>query len=153
MTELPLFHNHLVVDAVLSVFPFGDPSFVRLRDQMWMDMLGASAACGRSLIFTFQPEPTVAEDFPRRVRAVFDKAGGGVDFVRLTVEEELQELRIANANRHQWRKLTSVDLLRDLKADFVACEARMPEPAVTVDTGSTGAGDTARRIISVLGLG
>lgn len=151
-TGLPLFHNHLAVDTVLAVFPFGDPAFVRLREKVWMDMFSECGATGRSLIFTYQPEPSVAEDFPERVRAVFAKAGGRVDFVRLTVEEELQELRMANANRQQWRKLTSVELLRELKPEFDACEARMPQPAVTVDTGANGAGDSARLIIGALGL-
>jgi shikimate kinase len=32
LTGLPLFHNHLVVDAVASVFPFGSQRFVKLRE-------------------------------------------------------------------------------------------------------------------------
>ncbi|MDV3459172.1 hypothetical protein RZN05_19400 [Sphingomonas sp. HF-S4] len=32
IAELPLFHNHLVVDAVAAIFPFGAPEFVRLRE-------------------------------------------------------------------------------------------------------------------------
>ena len=30
-TGLPLFHNHLIVDAVAAVFPFGSANFIRLR--------------------------------------------------------------------------------------------------------------------------
>jgi hypothetical protein len=153
MTGLPLFHNHLVVDAVLSVFPFGDPAFVRLRDQLWMDVFREAAAAGRSLIFTFQPEPSVAADFPSRLQATFAKSGGRVDFVRLTVSDELQELRIANANRNQWRKLTSIELLRELKPEFDACEARMPQPLLTIDTGAHGAGESSAKIIEALKLG
>ena len=32
-TGFALFHNHLVVDAVMAVFPFGSESFVRLRER------------------------------------------------------------------------------------------------------------------------
>ena len=32
-TGLPLFHNHLVVDAVAAVFPFGSEAFVILRER------------------------------------------------------------------------------------------------------------------------
>ena len=35
---LPLFHNHLVVDAVLSVFPFGSESAGRMRESLWLTM-------------------------------------------------------------------------------------------------------------------
>lgn len=31
-TGVALFHNHLVVDAVMAVFPFGSEPFVRLRE-------------------------------------------------------------------------------------------------------------------------
>ena len=48
-TGLSLFHNHLVVDALLAVFPFGSPGFVLLRETMWMDVFRAAAAEGRSL--------------------------------------------------------------------------------------------------------
>jgi hypothetical protein len=56
-TGLPLFHNHLIVDAVHAVFPFGSPGFVALRERFWLDVIRAAVAENRSLIFTFQPEP------------------------------------------------------------------------------------------------
>ena len=78
LTGLPLFHNHLVVDALLAVFPFGSPPFVELREAMWMDVFRAAAADGRSLIFTFHPEASVAPDFPERVVALVEAAGGRI---------------------------------------------------------------------------
>ena len=57
--ELPLFHNHLVVDAVGAVFPFGSEPFIRLRESFWLQVFTEAAQSGSSLIFTFMPEPTV----------------------------------------------------------------------------------------------
>ena len=68
-TGLSLFHNHLVVDALLAVFPFGSPAFVDLRERIWLDVFAAAAAEDRSMIFTFHPEASVAPDFPGRVAA------------------------------------------------------------------------------------
>lgn len=76
-TGIPLFHNHLIVDAVSAVFPFGSEPFVRLREGFWLEMMGAAAQAGRSLIFTFTPEPTVAEDFPERARSGSPQPAGG----------------------------------------------------------------------------
>jgi hypothetical protein len=39
LTGLPVFHNHLVVDALLEVFEFGSPEFVALREQFWLAAL------------------------------------------------------------------------------------------------------------------
>jgi hypothetical protein len=36
LTGFALFHNHLVVDAVAAVFPFGSERFVKLREQFWL---------------------------------------------------------------------------------------------------------------------
>ena len=52
LTGLPLFHNHLVVDAASSVFPFGSAPFIRLREMMWLEVFREAAAEKRSLIFT-----------------------------------------------------------------------------------------------------
>ena len=69
-TGFALFHNHLIVDAVGAVFPFGSETFVRLRERFWLEVIAEAAKDGRSLIFTFAPEPTVAPDFAERVRAL-----------------------------------------------------------------------------------
>ena len=66
LTDLPVFHNHLVVDALLTVFPFGSSEFVRLRELYWMEAFREAAASGRSLVFTFTPEGTVPAGFAGR---------------------------------------------------------------------------------------
>ena len=152
LTGLPLFHNHLVVDAVMAVFPFGDPSFVRLRERMWMEMFEETAKARRSLIFTFAPEPSVPEDFPERVRKLVAGRGGEVAFVRLQVAREIQEARLGDDSRRKFGKLVSLDLLRELRPAFEACEARMPPAVMTIDTGMTSARESALRIAETLGL-
>jgi cytidylate kinase len=64
----PVFHNHLVVDLLTTVFPFGSEPFVRLREQMWTSVFADAARAGTSLIFTFAPESTVAHGFPQPAR-------------------------------------------------------------------------------------
>ncbi len=82
LTGLPVFHNHLVVDALLERLPFGDPEFVRLRESMWMAGFETAATGDQSMIFTFAPEPTVQPGFPERVQALVGEHGGEVKFVQ-----------------------------------------------------------------------
>lgn len=152
LTGLPVFHNHLVVDAVGAVFPFGDAAFVELREKWWLDMFGAAAGRGQSLIFTFQPEPSVASDFPARVVESVEARGGQVDFVRLTAAPETIDARIDAESRQEFGKLRSLDLLRELRAAFNACDAAMPEPVLTISTDETGPAESARRIADALGI-
>lgn len=150
LTGLALFHNHLVVDSVAAVFPFGTPAFRRLREQFWMDVFEAACAEDRSLIFTFQPEGSVAPDFADRVRQMVTKAGGTILFVYLTLSHEEQVQRVANADRGKFGKLRSVDLLQSLQANFEACERAMPPPDLTIDTGTTEPSESARRISALM---
>jgi hypothetical protein len=152
LTGLPLFHNHLVVDAVAAVFPFGSPQFIRLREQMWMAMFEEAAKAERSLIFTFAPEPTVPEGFPERVRTLVADHGGEVTFVRFEVAREIQEARIGDESRRKFGKLVSLDLLRELRPAFEACEARMPEAVMTMDTGLASPSRAALQIAQTLGF-
>jgi AAA domain len=149
-TGLALFHNHLVVDAVAAVFPFGSPEFVRLREQFWMDTFAAAARAGKSLIFTFAPEDTVAEDFPHRVSDLVEREGGVVNFVALTVEDADQELRICGHSRAEFGKLRSLELLHELRPSMKRREAMMPQPMLMIDTSMTDPGDAADAIVQLL---
>jgi hypothetical protein len=149
-TGYALFHNHLVVDAVLAVFPFGSPDFIRLRERYWLDMFEAAARTGRSLVFTFAPEPTVAPDFPERVARLVETKGGRILFVALTLDGAEQERRIANEDRAAFQKLRSVELLRELRVQSAAVPSVMPQPVLTIDTGSVEPAEAAARIAAIL---
>ena len=148
ITGLALFHNHLVVDTVASVFPFGSPSFVRLREQFWMDVFKAAVAEDRSLVFTFQPEGSVSPDFAQRVIDLVRSAGGEVLLVHLKLSADGQMARIANADRAAFGKLRDADLLAKLQAEFAACERAMPEADLVIDTELVSAEAAAAMIAS-----
>ena len=152
LTGLTVFHNHLVVDAVAAVFPFGSEPFIRLREQFWLTMFREAAEAKRSLIFTFAPEPTVSSTFPEEVQTVIASAGGELFFIRLTVPTDEQEERIGNASRGEFGKLRSLDLLRQLREQSASCEALMPASSIVVDTGSTTPADAAHHIAKKLKL-
>lgn len=152
LTGLPLFHNHLVVDALLSVFRFGSPAFVELREKMWMDVFAAAAGEKRSLIFTFHPEASVAPDFPERAAALVEAAGGRVDFVALTCAPDVIEARIEAPSREASGKLSSRALYNELEAKGAFVYPPLPPAAVEVDTGAVEPAAAAQHIRETLGL-
>lgn len=137
LSGLPLFHNHLIVDAVAALFPFGSESFVRLREQFWLESISAACKEGRSLIFTFQPEASVSPGFAERVSDIVRCANGEIKFVHLTLSPEGQMERVANKDRANFGKLRDVSLLRQLQAEFAACEKAMPAADLAIDTAIT----------------
>ena len=149
-TGFALFHNHLVVDAVAALFPFGSEPFRRLREEMWIKLLGEAAHAGRDTIFTFAPESTVHPAFIPHLIAQIEKLNGTVLTVRLTVDPLEQERRIAAPDRAAFGKLHDLDLLRSLRADMAACEDAMPTAALTIDTGRNSAEAAAGQIVALL---
>ncbi|MFN3573526.1 MAG: AAA family ATPase [Phenylobacterium sp.] len=150
-TNYPLFHNHLALDAVAAVFPFGSAPFVRLRCLYWLAMFEEAAREDRPLIFTFAPENTVPSGFIEETRAVVERHGGEVCFVELTVSPEEQDRRVENPDRKASNKLHSVEVLRKFRA--AGGSAYRPIPAdLVIDTEATPPDAAAERIIEAFGL-
>jgi hypothetical protein len=151
LTGYAVFHNHLVVDTLLEVFPFGSPEFCALRESFWLQTFAAAARSGRSLIFTFTPEPTVSTGFVASTVAAVGDAGGLVRFVALTVSASEQELRIENADRRRFNKLSSVATLRAIRTTESGAIAAPPAELV-IDTEQSSAEASARLIASTFEL-
>jgi hypothetical protein len=143
---LPLFHNHLAVDAALSLFEFGSPGFVRLRELIWLGAFREAAEAGRSFIFTFSPEASVPTTFVGAAVNTIESNGGRVFFVSLTCRDAVIEERIASTDRSAFRKLTSLEQYRDLRGTGAFTFGPLPKPHLTIATDSVSAEDAALQI-------
>jgi chloramphenicol 3-O-phosphotransferase len=146
LTGFRLFHNHLVVDTLLSVFQFGTPSFVRLREQMWLSVFEAAAQDGVSLVFTFAPESTVNPEFIGAAVRVVEEAGGEVCFVELTCPVEELERRMEEPSRAQFLKLRSVVTFRELRQKGADRFPALPSSGLSIDTSAVEPIQAARKI-------
>ncbi|HIZ35018.1 MAG TPA: chloramphenicol phosphotransferase CPT family protein [Candidatus Ruania gallistercoris] len=146
----PVFHNHLVVDLLTTVFPFGSEPFLRLREQFWLQVFTDAARADRSLTFTFAPEATVRPGFPERTRTAVEAHGGRVRFVQLTVSESEQERRIGAESRRAFHKLTDLDTLRRLRN--YRDDVELPPKDLEVDTDISTPERTAALIVEHFGL-
>ncbi len=152
-TGYKLFHNHLAVDLLLSVFEFGSEPFVALREEIWLSVF--DAACSSDLpglIFTFAPEATVRPTFVPDALQSVSRAGGTVDFVELICPLAELKRRLESPSRREHGKLASVALFEQLHADGIFHVLRMPEPRLTIDTSACTPAQAAARIVEQLGL-
>jgi len=94
LTGFRLFHNHLTVDLVSSLFSFGTEPFIFLREQIWLVAFAEAARHNVSLIFTFNPESTVRARFIQDAIDIVESAGGKIIWVELTCDEEQLERRL-----------------------------------------------------------
>jgi hypothetical protein len=100
--------------------------------------------------FTFAPEPTVGTDFPAHVADIVEKAGGRLFFVALELDAAEQERRLVSADRAQFGKLRSIDILRQLRDDCSGCMAAMPKAALTLRTDRVAPAEAADAIVRLM---
>jgi len=144
-TGFPVFHNHLTVDLVASLFPFGSDPFIILREQIWLAAFAEAARKSVSLIFTFSPERTVRERFIQDAINVIGDAGGQAIFVELTCAEEELEIRIEDASRKKFGKLSSVEKYRALQEAGVFQFPKLP-CGISLDTTDQSPVENAKQI-------
>jgi len=138
LTGFELYHNHLVVDAVLQRHAFGSPGFIAERDRAWREhLIAAARAPDRKLIFTFNPENTVPQAF---IDWLFGDLLGPTDTlhsVSLTLSEAGIESRIATDQRKEFHKLTDLALYRRLRETGTFATPVIPRTDLIVSTEST----------------
>ena len=150
MTGLPLFHNHLAVDAAKSLFAFGTPSFNRLRATVWRTAFEEAATANKSFIFTFHPEasvdPALIEDL---CQSVYSR-GGRVHFIELVCSRDTILQRLGEGNRSSFGKLTDAKLYRTIESEGGFDFPPLPKSLLVVNTDEIGPVDAAEKIASAV---
>ena len=138
-----VFHNHLVFDAVEALFPFGSPSFVELRDRLWLELLErAIREKGGDIIFTIARDKTLDAGFLTRFVVSLSQAGAAVSCIELTCRLSDLEHRVVSAERSHFGKVTSFERFRELEANGAFPLFSTPHGAVSVDTSGMSVEET-----------
>jgi hypothetical protein len=150
-TGFRLFHNHLAVDLALSLFKFGSPEFVDLREEVWLSSLVRAASSGLSgVVFTFAPEITVRDSFIPALQERINGAGGLVHFVELTCAPDELHRRLMQPDRARYAKLRDVTKYEKFAAQGGFERPIMPKPDLLVETTHMSADEAAQSIAKVL---
>lgn len=150
-TGFRLFHNHLAFDLALSLFKFGSPGFIDLREEVWLSSLVRAASSDLpGVIFTFTPENTVRDSFIPALQERIEGAGGRVHFVELTCAPDELHRRLEQPSRAKYAKLKSI-----AKYEVAVVQGRferpiMPKPDYLVATTHMSADEAAERIAEVI---
>ena len=152
LTGFKLFHNHLTVDLVASVFPFGSEPFGRLVQNMRRMLIAEAAQQDVDLIFTFVyaagEDDIVVEELISPVKA----CGGAVLFVQLRCNRDELLARVQRDSRREHGKLTDPTRLAELLDRY---ELDRPVPfgdSMCLDTRHLTAVEAAARIVAHYGL-
>lgn len=146
-TSYKLFHNHVTIDCVRTVFDFGTPPFFRLVGRMRLDIIEEAAREGVSLIFTFVYAHPSDAAYVEKVCGVVERHGGRVCLVRLACDKNELERRLGSEARRAQGKLASLDTLRELEGRL---DLHSPVPgrdSLHIDNTALPPAEAAARIV------
>jgi hypothetical protein len=163
ITGIPLFHNHLSIEAVLPVFGFGTEPYKRLVRDFRLNMFTEVAQSDLpGLIFTYvwafdQPGDRAVVE---RLRAVFEERGGRTVFVELCADLETRLQRNESEDRLA-AKLSKRDvalsrerLLANERQYQLNSSGDFPFPDhLLIDNSEASPEEVASRIAERFGLG
>ena len=150
-TGYRLLHNHAVVDLVTSLFSFGSPPFVALREKLWLDAIDACITEKLpGVIMTFAPESTVTDEFIPTLKKHVTARRGSLRFIELRCTDAELETRLTAESRGRFGKLRDVKLFRKLYEAGAFDHPKMPAAELVVDTTGREPLESARLIASHL---
>ena len=150
LTGYKLFHNHLAVDPLLSVFEFGSPPFVELRETIWLSIFERAALAHiPGLIFTFVPEHTVRPQFITNLIELAARTKIDINTVEVTCPISEIKQRLDNPSRRRFQKLNSIELFDALHSTGALSSFPMPKPELTLDTSKLSPHDAALKIAAL----
>ena len=150
-TGYKLFHNHIAVDPLLSVFDFGSPPFVELRESFWLSIIEhAALARIRGLIFTFVPERTVRPQFIPNLIELAARTKIEIQTVEVVCPIPVLKQRLDNPSRRKFQKINSIELFDALHANGdLLPSSPMPKPDLIIDSSRLSAREAANQIAAL----
>ena len=149
LTGYKLFHNHLTVEAVSSIFPEKEPPYSSIISQIRLTMLDEAAKAGRDTIFTFGYSGAVDDDQVRHIVEAVESHGGEVDFVQLYAPQgELLKHRIEGNSRKAMAKETDPKRLRKVLAERDMYATVPYSNNLRINNSELPPGQAARQIVS-----
>ena len=151
LTGYKLFHNHIAVDPLLSVFDFGSEPFVELRETIWLAIFERAALNQiPGLIFTFVPEHTVRPQFIPNLVRLAARTHIEIHTIELTCPIPELKQRLDTPSRRRFQKLNSIELFDALQSSGALSSFPMPTPDLTLDTSLITPHDAAQKILASL---
>jgi tRNA uridine 5-carbamoylmethylation protein Kti12 len=135
LTGFKLFHNHVSIEFVKSIFEFGSPAFWRLGDKYRREMLEEAAKAGISTIFTLVYARGVDDAFVKDILRRVQRHDGKVCFVRLHCDPEILIRRVRNRSRRNYSKVRSKSALAHMFKTYKMTEAVPFVKSLSIDTG------------------
>jgi AAA domain len=153
ITGYRVFHNHLTIDLVGSIFEWRSRPYNRLVDKLRLDIV-EEAARERipGVILTMVYAKGIDDAFFGRLARAVERHQGRVVFVRLTCSEDILYRRIKQKSRKAFGKIRGARDLRQFLKDY-KCNFSFPHgEGLTINNSGISSARAAKIIKAHYGL-
>jgi broad-specificity NMP kinase len=153
LTGFKVFHNHVTLNTVETVFDWGTKPFWEYVTKYRLELIEAAAREQiPGLIFTFVYGKDVDDWFVKDVVDAVERHGGEVCFVQLACALPELKRRLKDISRKPHRKLRKVTSLRNIMKQYDITSGVPYETNLCIDTTKLSAQKTAVLIVEQYGL-
>jgi len=143
-------HNHVTIDAVTPVLPFGTDAFWSVVRRLRGDLVGAAAREGIDLAYTYVFAPG-DEPHVDAIASAYEEAGGHAAFVRLYASPDELLRRVENESRTTHGKISDAETLRNLLAEHDLFTSIPGRESLEIDLDVTTAAEAADLVLAHVG--
>jgi len=147
-TGFKLFHNHISIQEVGSIFDFGTPIFWQLVGNFRKEMIKAAVEEDINTIFTMVYAKGPDDKYVENIRNLVESKRGRVCFVRLHCNKEELLRRVKTRSRREWGKLNSRNELEDLLRKYYLFGKVTGGRSLSIDTSILTPREAALKIAS-----
>jgi len=147
LTGFKLFHNHVSIQFVQSIFEFGTKTFWRLIGKYRLEMIEQAAKDGIDTIFTFVYSKGEDDRFVGDVLKSVRSHRGQVCFVRLYCDRKELVRRVKSSQRRRMGKIGTAKMLSDLFRKYTL-DLEIPfHRSLSIDTTNRTPRNVAKSIV------
>jgi len=151
-TGYKLFHNHLTVDLLKSVFEWGTPDFCRQSQKIRLDVFAEAARQNiPGIVHTFVYEKDVDDPFIKSLLDIVQSNGGEVKFIQIYCDRNELMKRVTEESRTEFQKvLTTEHLAKTLDEREWTAPISFVE-SIKIDSTHLSISETLEKILEAIG--
>ena len=146
LTGYKLFHNHLSVDLVASIFDFGVGPFWSLTRRIRTMLLKQAAIDNKDLIFTFVYAHKRDDKIIHHYISAVENNGGEVCLVQLTADKKVIRSRVIEDSRKKYLKVSEIDTLNEMFDKYEMFKPITGRSSLTIDNTNLAPEAVAKQI-------
>jgi tRNA uridine 5-carbamoylmethylation protein Kti12 len=147
ITGYKVFHNHLSVDIVKTLYDFGELKFWILVRKIREMFIKSAVEDGIDTIFTLVYDAGDDDELVKKYFSIVENNGGEVLLVQLTTTPDILKERVVGESRKKFQKMSHPESLERWLKQYKLFNLIPERQSLTIDNSNLSPQEVARKIV------